>query len=317
MREWLMPASGPDRFLGRTQSLATLTRWLRGGDSVSVIGGAKMGKSSLLGEAARRLGSAAVLVGAAEITAGSGAVREIAAAIEASGSPAGERSFLLVDDAGKLADPSRRRSLDELAILGAEGIGGRRVSICLAGSRRWRDAALDPGCPLSVRGVRLRSLPLAPWDRRSVGDLLRRLAPDATSADIGRLIGLSGNHPFLLKGLLSRWPDLERALTSFAVDFEEAFASWSEEMSPDQADAVGEAAVDARPLFRYLAQRGSPVGFDGARRALGRKDLKREADVLRLLGVIDRRLHGEEATAVLHASCGLFNGWYLEHRMGA
>jgi hypothetical protein len=282
-----------------------------------VVGGVKMGKSSLLGEAVRRLGSAAVLVRAAAITAGSGAVREIASAMAASGLPPGERSFLLVDDAGELADTSRRRSLDELATLGAEGTGGRGVSICLAGSRRWRDATLDPRCPMSVRGVRLRSFPLAPWDRRSVGDLLRRLAPDASSADIGRLIGLSGNHPFLLKGLLSRWPDLDGALASSAVDFEEAFTSWSEEMSPDQADAVGEAAVDARPLFRYLAQRGSPVSFEGARRALMRKDLKREADLLRLLGVIDRKLHGEVATAVLHASCGLFNGWYLKHRMGA
>ena len=158
---------------------------------------------------------------------------------------------------------------------------------------------------------------MAAWDRRAAGSLIRSLAPDASSEQVGRLIRLSGNHPFLLKGLLSRWPDLDGALSSCAPDFERAFVSWSDEMTPTEPGDGGPAGVDARPLFHYLVERGSPVSFDGARRALKRVDLKREADLLRTLGVIDRRLHGEEATAVLHAACGLFNEWYRGRLMSA
>jgi len=147
--------------------------------------------------------------------------------------------------------------------------------------------------------------------------MLRRFAPDASSAQAGRLIQVSGNHPYILKGLLSRWPDLDGALSSCAPGFVRAFMSWSEEMAPAAGGIEGPPGVDGRPLFRYLVERGTPVSFDGARRALKREGLKREADLLRMLGVIDRRLHGEEATAVLHATCGLFNDWYREHRMSA
>lgn len=314
LREWEAPAFGEKGYFGRRQSIVSLARALRSGRSVSIFGGAKIGKSSLLGETALGLGPAAVRVNAAGIASGALEVAEISTKLRSVDLPAHERVCLLVDDAAELASPASRHRLDGLAVLAAGGAGGRGVILCFAGSWRWREATLHPGCPLAARGIRLKSFPMAAWDRKSAGALIRSAAPEATSEQVERMTRLSGCHPYLLKALVCLWPDLDAAIESCRPAFETVFHAWSREMTPSGAEAGGLAGVDAHPLMRYLVERGSPIAFDHARRALKREGLKAEADLLRCLGVIDRRLHGEDATAVLHAGCGLFNEWYRSNQ---
>jgi len=256
--------------MGRKQSVAALARLLRNGSSVSVVGGAKIGKTSLVRQVALELGEAALLSSGRELLA----------------RPLVESRILLVDDAEALGTPQGR---DLLAGL------GRYAAVCLTASRPWREFAAS--------AIHLKPFPMATWDRRLAGALIARVAPDAPISTVARLVQLSGNHPFLLKGLLSRWPDIDSALAACRPRFELAFASWLEAMSPD-----------ARPLMDFLVERAGYVAFDDARKRLGRPDLKLEADRLCWLGVVERRLRGDMAVATLRAGCGLFNEWYRARR---
>ena len=53
---WDEPAMGLGRYMGRKQSVAALARLLRNGSSVSILGGAKIGKTSLVSQVALELG---------------------------------------------------------------------------------------------------------------------------------------------------------------------------------------------------------------------------------------------------------------------
>jgi len=313
-QDWANPVTGPEGWFGRKQAIAVLARWLRSGVHVSLIGGAKIGKTSLLRALAREMGPAAIFLDAPARAGREATWDWVGSAIGALNLREGERACLLVDDAVDRATPGTRGSLEAIAAA-ASGARGRGVSLCLAGSRRWRDATSNPGCPLAAAGVALRSFPLSAWDRRQASLLIRDRAPEASADQVRRIVDRSGNHPFLLAGLLSSWPDLEGAVERCRGAFESAFASWADEAAPDRPDATGVAGLDARPLLDYLIERGGAVSFDRARRDLRREGLKAEADLLHLLGLIDRRLRGDEATAVLHAGCGLFKDWYREHRM--
>src|SRR5712671_2308930 len=56
LEAWDEPAFGPDRYMGRRQSVAALTRLLRKGAGVVVLGGARIGKTSLLRQVALEMG---------------------------------------------------------------------------------------------------------------------------------------------------------------------------------------------------------------------------------------------------------------------
>ncbi len=312
--KWDEPAYGPGRFMGRGQSVAALVRALRSGSCVSLLGGAKLGKTSLLRQAALAIGSQAVVVSGVDLLGGSGsAAGSIAHLVEAqaSGRPAAtedRRAFLLVDDADALAVAEERTVLEALVSSARRGGGASAVALGFAGSRRWHEAASSADSPLRIAGLRLKPFPMVVWDRRLAGALIAHRAPDAPISLAGRLTRLSGHHPFLLKGLLSQAPDVDAALEACREDFERAFAAWLGQMVPGGS---GEAGLDARPLMRLLAESGKPVSFDLARRRLGLDDVKPEADLLCWLGVIERRLQGERATATLRAGCSLFNEWFL------
>ncbi len=301
--KWDEPAFGPGRYMGRRQSVAALARSLLTGSSVTVLGGAKIGKTSLLRQAALEMGEGAAVLSGTDLLGNPEALSDAVKRLKEA-----PRLSPLVDDADALATPEGRGVLAALASLAREGAAGRQVALCFAGSRRWHEATANPGCPLLRGGVHLKPFPMAVWDRRLAGALIAQAAPGAPVSAVGRLIRLGGNHPFLLRGLLSRWPDIDAALEACRGPFERAFASWFDQMGPGASSDDG--GLDARPLMRLLVERAGYVAFDYARRRLGRPDLKAEADLLCWLGVIDRRLRGEEATATLRAGCGLFNEWY-------
>ncbi len=309
---WDAPAFGGDRFMGRAQSVAALVRALRSGSCVTLLGGAKLGKTSLLRQAAIAIGPQAVVVSAVDLLGGPGSASAAHAAVaEASGrsaAPEDRRAFLLVDDADALAAAEGGTLLEALTSMARSGEGGSTVTLGFAGSRQWHAATASAESPLRRAGFRLKPFPLAVWDRRLAGALIARLAPDAPISLVGRLTRLSGNHPFLVKGLLSRGSEVDAALEACRGGFEETFAAWFDQMGPGGSDGAG---LDARPLMRLLAERGSPVSMELARQRLGRDDVKPEADLLCWLGAIERRLHGERATATLRAGCSLFNEWFL------
>jgi len=301
--KWDEPVFGPGRYMGRRQSVAALARSLLAGSSVTVLGGAKIGKTSLLRQVALEMGECAAVLSGPDLMMHPGALTDAVKRLKVASRPC-----LLVDDADALAIPDGRGVLVALASLAREGAAGLQVALCFAGTRRWQEATANPGCPLLCGGVHLKPFPMAVWDRRLAGALIAQAAPGAPVSHVGALISLAGNHPFLLRGLLTRGPDIDAALEACRGGFERAFASWLDQMGPGvSADDGG---LDARPLMRLLVERPTYIAFDSARRRLARPDLKAEADLLCWLGVVDRRLRGDEATATLRAGCGLFNEWY-------
>lgn len=296
-------------YLGRPQTVSALARRLLSGASVSVIGGYGIGKSALLRETASRVGAEAIVFEGKALAAGGApsAADRMRKRLDATLPSSTGRLVVFLDDARELDTPGGRGALTMCSRMAGQGIGGRPVSVCVSGTRAWRDATLRPDAPFSRAGVKLSPFPMAALDRGRAAALIASRAPEATVSEVARLVALSGNHPLILTGLLAR-TGVEEAREACAPMLEKAFGAWLEEIGPREGGGAG-AEIDARPLMSYLIERGGPVAFEAARRKLGRSDLKAEADVLAFLGVIERRLRGEEATATLRAGCSLFNDW--------
>jgi len=306
--DWRAPAFGPDRFFVQPGAASWLSESVKTGQSVSVFGGARIGKTSLLRQSGCLSWQRSAVVSARRLDPVEDAVRWLLTQSRDQGLSEEERLFLFVDDADLLAGSDGRPYLARLATIATDGLEGHPVSVCLAGTRLWRDATLSPGCPFAQADVRLSSFPLSVWDRSDVLAFLGGTVGVLDLDRIDRLTRMAGHHPFLLKGLISRWPDLDASLEACRDDFERAFASWNDQMSPG-SDPAAE-GVEGHALMRYLVEKGSAVLFDEAKEDLNRPSLKEEADLLCWLGVIERRPRREAGTGTVHATSGLFNRWY-------
>ena len=265
-----VPATG-DAFVGRQGLVRNLRGRIARGEPLAVIGGPKLGKTSLVRTALHGLPDRTVI----EVDLG--------------------------------ADPSPRFDVDPGSIVVLENLDGiadsaiapllarvsmaRPASLVVTGGHRLRTVL---GRSRTLAGVSFRVFPLSVL----LDGETRRLIGRDTSPPLATW---TGNHPYLTK-LLLHYAEAEgyhRTLDDAIAAGRYQWESFVQRLAAD----VGEGPE--RRLLSYLIERGRPVNPALAQSDTGIRDIKAVADTLAYLGVISRWIRNEEAT--LFAGCRLLN----------
>jgi hypothetical protein len=266
------PATG-DAFIGRRGLVRNLRGRIARGESLAVIGGPKLGKSSLVRTALQGLTDHTVL----EIDA------------DADPSPRIDvvpGSIVLLDNPDSLADLAIESLLARVS-------AAKPASIIVTGGRRLRTMLGRSG---TLAGVPFRVVPLSVL----LDGETRRLIGLDTSAAVA---AWTGNHPYLTKLLLHYmdWGGDENHRT-----LEHAVAAGRCQWEPFVQRLAAESGEGPeRRLLCYLIERGKPVNPTLAQSDTGIRDMKEVAGTLAYLGVISRWIRNKEAT--LFAGCRLLN----------
>ncbi len=266
------PATG-DEFIGRQGLVRNLRRRIARGESLAVIGGPKLGKTSLVRTALQGLTDRTVL----EIDLGADPSPRINVV---------PGSIVVLDSPDSIAD-SAIESL--LAWVSA----AKPASIIVTGGRRLRTLLGHSG---TLAGRSFRVVPLAVL---LDGETRRLIGRDTSAA----LAAWTGNHPYLTKLLLHY---MERGGDENHRTLEHAVEAGRGQWEPFVQRLAAESGEGPeRRLLCYLIERGKPVNPTLAQSDTGIRDMKAVADRLAYLGVISRWIRNEEAT--LFAGCRLLN----------
>ena len=266
------PAIG-DAFIGRQGLVRNLRGRIARGESLAVIGGPKLGKTSLVRTALHGLPDHAVL----DVDLGADPAPRLDAV---------PGSIVVLDNLDGLPDSSIAPLLARVSAAGPAGV-------VVTGGHRLR-TVLDHSTTLA--GVLFRLFPLSVL----LDGETRRLIGRDTSPP---LAAWTGNHPYLTK-LLLHYGNWEGHGSPRPLDAAIAAGrcQWEPFVQRLAAD-IGEGPE--RRLLCYLIERGKPVNPTVAQSDTGIRDIKAVADTLAYLGVISRWIRNEEAT--LFAGCRLLN----------
>jgi hypothetical protein len=264
------PATG-DAFIGRQGLVKNLRDRMAQGESLAVIGGPKLGKTSLVRTASQALTSRMVLE--TDLGANPAASLDVVPG-----------SIVILDNLDSLAESAIEPLLTRVRT-------AKPSSIVVTGGRCLRAMLGDSGTSVSAS---FRAFPLSVL----LDGEMRRLTGPAISPDVG---ACAGNHPYLTK-LLLYYMDAQGSRRTLEDAVAMGRGQW-EPFAQRLAAEIGHGSE--RRLLCYLIERGQPVNPAQAQTDTGIRDLKAVADTLAWLGVISRWIRNEEAT--LFAGCRLFN----------
>jgi hypothetical protein len=267
-----IPATG-DAFIGRQGLVRNLRRRMASGESLAVIGGPKLGKTSLVRTAFQDLPDHTVI----EVDLGADPAARIDVA---------PGSTVVLDNLDAVPDSA-------ITPLLARVSAAEPASVVVSGGRRLRTLLGDTAI---VAGVAFRAFPLSVL---LDGEARRLIGRDTSSP----LTAWTGNHPYLTKLLLHYmgWGGDENHRT-----LEHAVATGRCQWEPFVQRLVAEIGEGPeRLLLLYLIERGKPVNPTVAQSETDIHDIKSVADTLVYLGAISRWIRNEEAT--LFAGCRLLN----------
>ena len=179
--------------------------------------------------------------------------------------------------------------------------GASGQAIVWAGDRRWYEYA---------RGAKaVLNLQLAPLAVLLTGEARSLVGPTLQPAQIDAALEYGGTHPYVLKVLRAQYLAAVPQARSKAV-----MRASAEQLAPFFKACVEAMEPGEHTLFRWLARKGKPANPKEAAKALRVGSVKQTADTLCYLGLISR--WNLEDGAKLHASCRLFNEWYLAAQRG-
>ena len=266
------PATG-DAFIGRQGLVRNLRRRIARGESLAVVGGPKLGKTSLVRTALQGLTDRTVL----EIEFGADPSPQIDVV---------PGSIVVLDNLDRVADSAIESLLVRVS-------AAKPVSIIVTGGRRLRTMLGHSGI---LAGRYFRVVPLSVL----LDGETRRLIGWDTSAAVA---AWTGNHPYLTKLILHY---MDRGGDKKHRTLEQAVATGRCQWEPFVQRLAAESGEGPeRRLLWYLIERGKPVNPTLAQSDTGIQDMKAVADRLAYLGVISRWIRNEEAT--LFAGCRLLN----------
>jgi len=265
------PATG-DAFLGRQGLVRNLRGRIARDESLAVIGGPKLGKTSLVRTALHGLDHTVI-----EIDCGAESSPRIDVV---------PGSIVVLDNPDSVADSAIESLLARVS-------AAKPASIVVTGGRRLRTMLGRSG---ALAGVSFRVVPLSVL----LDGETRRLIGRDTSPG---LAAWTGNHPYLTKLLLhymdgggdEKHRTLERAVAAGRCQWE----PFVQRLAAESGEGP------ERRLLCYLIERGKPVNPALAQSDTGIRDIKAVADTLAYLGVTSRWIRNEEAT--LFAGCRLLN----------
>jgi hypothetical protein len=266
------PATG-DAFIGRQGLVRNLRRRIARGESLAVIGGPKLGKTSLVRTALQGLTDRTVL----EVDCGADPSPRIDVVPGA---------IVVLENPDSVADSAIESLLARVS-------AAKPAGIVVTGGRRLRTLLGRSG---TLAGVSFRRFPLSVL----LDGETRRLIGRDTSPG---LAAWTGNHPYLAKLLLHY---MDGGGDENHRTLEHAVAAGRAQWEPFVQRLAAESGEGPeRRLLCYLIERGKPVNPTLAQSDTGIRDIKAVADALVSLGVISRWIRNEEAT--LFAGCRLLN----------
>jgi len=266
------PATG-DAFIGRQGLVRNLRGRIARGESLAVIGGPKLGKTSLVRTALQGLRDRTVI----EVDVGA----DPASCIDVV-----PGSIVVLENRDRVADSAIESLLARVS-------AAQPASIVVTGGRRLRTMLGHSG---TLADVSFRVFPLSVL---LDGETRRLIGRDTSAA----LAAWTGNHPYLTKLLLHymNWGGDQNHRT-----LEQAVEAGRGQWEPFVQRLAAESGEGPeRRLLCYLIERGKPVNPTLAQFDTGIRDMKAVADRLVYLGVISRWIRNEEAT--LFAGCRLLN----------
>jgi hypothetical protein len=284
------PVFRPGVFKGR-EGLGRNVLWrLERGESLSLVGGPKLGKTSLLLHLAWQLNHA---VPSHNSTMSSALYVDVADEADWKrfrSRPPNPETIVLLDNCDRLVE-AKTHSLSDIDLLP----GGSTV---FAGARAWGEVVRRGGLP-----HKLKSIPLAVFLEKEAQQLF---SPDLSTEQQATVLTYAGTHPYIFKylqaELLRGGPhvrtqqmvnDVKKSLSSF---FQDCVNQLREPLE--------------HQVLTYVIEAGKPVNPREVARAVGLPTIKPVADTLCAMGLVGRWIRDEEAT--LSASSRLFNEWYRE-----
>lgn len=266
-------AATGDAFIGRQGLVKNLRGRIARGESLAVLGGPKLGKTSLIRTALQGLTDQAVI----EIDCSADGFSSIDL------SPG---SIVALDNFDSVADSA-------IGVLLARVTAARPAGILVTGGRRLRTILGDSG---TLADIPFRLFPLSVL----LDGEAQRLIGQDTNAD---LAAWTGNHPFMIKLLLHY---MDREGNENHQPLEQAVAMARPQWEPFIQRLAGEIGEGPeRQLLCYLIESGKPVNPTMAQSDTGIQNIKAVADTLVYLGAISRGIRNDEAT--LLAGCRLLN----------
>ncbi len=289
------PVFGPVRFIGRAGLVKNLAGRCSAWQSVLLYGGPKLGKTSLLLQLRWVLERQQTpswthpAVHYLDLLDGDTRRKFLLGEWE-------DTQVLLLDNCQALIDEGDR-IVERMTPHARRGESAQAV--VWAGDRRWYDYAR------SAKAV--MPLQLAPLAVLLTGEARALVGPALPPAQIEAAIEYGGTHPYVLKVLRAQFlatgpqAGVKAVLRAAAAQLKPFYKACAEAMEPGE-----------HRLFRWLARKGAPANPKEAAKGLKVGSVKQTADCLCYLGLISR--WNLEDGAKLHASCRLFNEWYLSGR---
>jgi hypothetical protein len=284
------PVFRPGAFLGREGLVRNVVWRLKRGESLSIFGGPKLGKTSLLHHLAWQLNQGPLPTGSTRPAA---VYFDLAVETDCqrlrSHSQNGD-AIVLLDNCDSLVEGDNISLLD--IKLTQEGAS------VFAGARAWKE------CERAGRiAKKLKPIPLAVFLEKEAEQIFGQSlsAPQKACA-----LTYGGTHPFLLK-------ILQAALLCGTKDIppEQVVEELRRSLFPFFQCCVDQMRDPLEPeVLAFLIGVAKPVNPKEVALAVGMSTIKPIADTLCSLGLISRWIRDEEAT--LLANSRLFNEWYLE-----
>jgi hypothetical protein len=291
------PVYGPVRFIGRAGLVKNLAGRCSSWQSVLLYGGPKLGKTSLLLQLRWMLERqqapswAYPAVQYLDLLDGENSRKFLL----------GEWDLvqvLLLDNCDALM-AERHRLAEKMTGCARRDTG--RQAVVWAGGRAWYEFVKSAKAELNLQPAPLAVL-LGNEARALVGPSLQPAQIDAT-------LQYGGTHPYVLKMLRTQWLAAEPKAGTKAV-----MRAAARQLAPFFETCAKAMAPGERKLFRWLVKKGTPVNPKEAAKAVKAVSVKQTADALCYLGLVSR--WNLEDGAKLHASCRLFNEWYLATQRG-
>ena len=267
-----------------------MLRRLERGESLSLVGGPKLGKTSLLLHLAWQLNHA----GPSSKSPGPSALY-VDVADEADwkrfhSHPPNPDTILLLDNCDQLIE-EKTRSLSDIDLLP----GGSTV---FAGGRAWREVVRGGDLPYT-----LKSIPLAVFFEK---EALQVFSPDLSTEQQAAVLTNAGTHPYIFKHLQAALlrEGLYVSTEQIVSDVKKSLSSFFQDCVNQLREPLEHQVLD------YVIEVDKFVNPREVARAIGLSTIKPVADTLCALGLVSRWIRDEEAT--LSAGSRLFNEWYRE-----
>ncbi len=284
------PVFRPGEFNGR-EGLVRNVLWRLGrGESLSLVGGPKLGKTSLLlhlawrlnhsGPSSKHTGPSAVYVDVADQTDWQ----------RFRSRPQKVHTIFLFDNCNSLVE-GKTLSLSDIIFL-----QGRPV--VFAGARAWREMVRGGGLAPT-----LKTSPLAVFLEK---EAQQTISPDLSPEQRTCVLTYAGTHPFILKmlqvALLRKGPPVQNE--QVVNDVKKSLSSFFQDCTNQLREPL------EHQVLTYVMEADQPVNPREVARAVGLPTIKPVADTLCFLGLVARWIREEEAT--LSTNSRLFKEWYRE-----